>query len=70
VPGRTGSFTIPTTGEPPADTWYEIIVTATDTTGLFTTKSVNIHPRESHISPATGSLVTFGWRHATHLRRS
>ena len=51
--GRVGSFTIPTTGEASADTWYEIIVTATDTNGLFTTKSVGIYPRKSHIGLAT-----------------
>jgi PKD repeat protein len=41
---RTGTFTIPTTGEPAADTWYEVIITATDTDGLATTSSVNIRP--------------------------
>ncbi len=47
--GRAGSFTIPTTGEASADTWYEVIVTATDD-GLSTSKSVNIHPRKSYIT--------------------
>ncbi|MFX0594499.1 PQQ-dependent sugar dehydrogenase [Melissospora conviva] len=51
--GRTGSFTIPTTGEAAADTWFEIIVTATDTNGLATTESVNIHPRTSQFRLAT-----------------
>lgn len=43
--GRAGTFTIPTTGESSADTWYEITVTATDTNGLSTSKVVNIRPR-------------------------
>ncbi|MGR6321147.1 PA14 domain-containing protein [Micromonospora soli] len=51
--GRVGSFTIPTTGEASADTWYEIIVTATDTNGLATTRSVNIYPRKSTFTLAT-----------------
>jgi glucose/arabinose dehydrogenase len=50
---RTGSFTIPTTGESSADTWYEVIVTATDADGVSTTKSVSIHPRKSHITVAS-----------------
>jgi glucose/arabinose dehydrogenase len=53
VTGLSGSFTIPTTGEPSADTWYEIIVTATDSHGLYTTKSVNIYPRKSNLSLTT-----------------
>jgi glucose/arabinose dehydrogenase len=51
--GRTGSFTIPVTGEASADTWYEIIVTATDQNGLTATKSVTIRPRTSRITLAT-----------------
>ncbi|GAA2619908.1 hypothetical protein GCM10010399_58760 [Dactylosporangium fulvum] len=51
--GRAGTFTIPTTGEASADTWYEIIVTATDTNGLSTSKSINIYPRKSHITLRT-----------------
>jgi glucose/arabinose dehydrogenase len=50
---RTGSFTIPTTGEPSAVTWYEIIITATDADGVSTTRSVSIHPRTSHITLAS-----------------
>jgi glucose/arabinose dehydrogenase len=53
ITGRAGSFTIPTTGEPSADTSYEIKVTATDGNGLFTSKIVNIFPRKSEISLAT-----------------
>jgi glucose/arabinose dehydrogenase len=51
--GRASSFTIPTTGEASADTWYRIIVTATDSNGLSTTKSVNIFPRKSDIGLTT-----------------
>lgn len=51
--GRVGSFTIPTTGEPAADTWYEILVTATDSHGLAATKSVAIQPRKSRFTLAT-----------------
>jgi hypothetical protein len=40
-------------GEPSADTWYEIIVTATDSHGLYTTKSLNIYPRKSKLTLAT-----------------
>ncbi|WP_433619221.1 PA14 domain-containing protein [Dactylosporangium sp. CA-139114] len=48
--GRVGSFTIPRTGEPSADTWYEILVTATDTNGLSDTKSVRINPLKSTLT--------------------
>ena len=51
--GRVGSFTIPTTGEASADTSFEIKVTATDSNGLFTTKTVNVFPRKSDISLAS-----------------
>ena len=47
---RAGSFTIPTTGEASADTWYEVTMTATDADGLSTSRSVSIHPRKSHIT--------------------
>jgi glucose/arabinose dehydrogenase/RNase P/RNase MRP subunit p29 len=48
--GRVGTFTIPTTGEKDPDTWYEILVTATDTNGLSTTKTVLIYPRKVHVT--------------------
>ncbi len=48
--GKSGSFTIPQTGEPSADTYYEIIVTATDTFGLTTTKSITINPQKTTIN--------------------
>jgi PKD repeat protein len=48
--GGVGSFIIPTTGEESADTWYEVIVTATDAAGLSTSKSLGIYPRKSHLT--------------------
>ena len=51
--GRAGSFTIPKTGEASADTSYEVKVTATDDSGLSTSKVVNIFPRKSELSLAT-----------------
>jgi glucose/arabinose dehydrogenase len=53
ITGRAGSFTIPTTGEPSADTSYEIKVTATDENGLFTSKTINIFPKKHDITLAT-----------------
>ncbi|HEV8559728.1 MAG TPA: PA14 domain-containing protein [Actinophytocola sp.] len=51
--GRAGTFTIPTTGEPSADTSYELTVTATDGNGLTTSKVITIRPRKSHMTFAT-----------------
>ena len=51
--GRAGTFTIPDTGEPSADTSYELTVTATDGNGLTATKVVTVRPRKSHITIAT-----------------
>lgn len=50
VCGRTGDFVTPTTGEPASNTWFEIKVTATDTSGLSTTKSVNIYPNIANVT--------------------
>ena len=49
VPGKNGSFSIPTTGEADPDTWYEIRITGTDVNGLSNTAVVNIHPKTSTI---------------------
>ena len=72
LPGRVGSFTIPTTGEAAADTWYEILVTATDTNGLSTTRSVAIRPRIAQINlvtePAGLGLVLDGVPVSTPLK--
>ena len=51
--GRAGSFTVPTTGEPSADTSYEVTVTATDANGLSASKVVNILPHKSVIGLAS-----------------
>src|ERR671922_153545 len=53
ITGRAGSFTIPRTGEASADTSYEIKVTATDSNGLSTSKTVNVFPRKSELTVAT-----------------
>lgn len=53
ISGRAGSFTIPTSGEASADTSYEITVTATDDNGLYTSKTVSVYPRKSHITLQT-----------------
>lgn len=42
--GRANTFVIPDHGEAAANTWYEIITTATDTNGLSATTSANIYP--------------------------
>lgn len=51
--GRAGSFTIPTTGEASADTSYEVTVTATDSTGLATSKVITVRPRTADLTFAT-----------------
>ena len=43
--GRAGQFTIPTTGEPSADTWYAITTRATDANGLSAAATTDIRPR-------------------------
>ncbi len=47
------TFAIPRTGEASADSWYEIRVTATDSRGLSSEKSVNIFPQKSDLSFAS-----------------
>ncbi|MFI5845306.1 PA14 domain-containing protein [Catenuloplanes sp. NPDC051500] len=51
--GRAGSFTIPVTGETAADTWYGITVTATDSSGLSTSKTIEIRPITAPITVTT-----------------
>lgn len=51
--GRVGSFTIPTTGEASADTSYDITVTATDSNGLSTAKTVTVRPRTANLTLET-----------------
>jgi glucose/arabinose dehydrogenase len=60
--GRAGQFTIPQTGEPSADTSYEVKITATDANGLSTSKIINVLPRKSDITlktdpPGLGVMV-------------
>ncbi len=50
---QNGSFVIPITGESSAETWYEIIVTATDVNGLSTVKSVSVYPNVVNLNFAT-----------------
>ncbi len=50
IAGKTGQFTIPTTGEGSADTWFEIAATGTDANGLTTTAVSSIFPLKSNIS--------------------
>jgi glucose/arabinose dehydrogenase len=47
---RSGTFTTTFSGEPSADTWYEVRVTGKDTNGLFTTKSVFVYPIKVNIT--------------------
>jgi glucose/arabinose dehydrogenase len=67
--GRAGTFTTPTVGEASADTWFEIKATATDDSGLSTTRSVFIYPRTSTFilatSPPTMNLQLDGVSYAT-----
>lgn len=53
IVGRTGSFTLPSTGEAAEDTWYEIKTTVTDTNGLSTSASVLIYPNKADITLAS-----------------
>ncbi len=50
IQAKNGTFTIPTTGEPDPDIWYEIRVTGTDANGLSTTATAAIYPRQSTIT--------------------
>jgi PKD repeat protein len=47
---RSGSFTIPRTGETSAQVWYRIYLTVTDSTGLT-------HPSTRDVSPNTSTLT-------------
>lgn len=51
ITGREGQFTNPIdNAEKDPDVWYELITTATDTSGLSTTKSVNVYPLKSKLT--------------------
>jgi glucose/arabinose dehydrogenase len=51
--GRVGSFTIASTGESAADTAYEITTTASDESGVSTSKVVTIRPRTTQLTVTT-----------------
>jgi len=48
--GQVGSFQIPVTGENAADTWYELVFTATDADGLSAKRSVRINPMTTQMT--------------------
>ena len=50
---RSGSFTIPTTGETSANVWYRIFLTVRDSAGVQHTSQRDILPRTSRITLAT-----------------
>lgn len=52
---RTGSFTVPLSGEASAESWFEINMTATDSGGLSTTKSVAVYPLVVNFTYATST---------------
>jgi glucose/arabinose dehydrogenase/PKD repeat protein len=68
--GGSGSFTIPTSGHDfTGNTSYEIVLTATDSTGLSSSTSVTIFPKKVNVtytsSPPGLSLVVDSLAHAT-----
>ena len=50
---RSGSFTIPTSGETSANVWYRIYLTVKDSAGLTQTTQRDILPRKSRLTLAT-----------------
>ena len=50
---RSGSFTIPTSGETSANVWYRIYLTVQDSDGLTQTTQRDILPRKSRLTLAT-----------------
>ncbi|MDO8583523.1 MAG: PA14 domain-containing protein [bacterium] len=50
VIGKTGNISIPTTGESSPETWYEIDISAKNSNGLITTKTINIYPLKSNMT--------------------
>jgi glucose/arabinose dehydrogenase len=50
---KSGSFTIPTTGETSANVWYRIYLTVQDSAGLTQTTQRDILPRKSRLTLAT-----------------
>jgi PKD repeat protein len=62
VTGESGSFVIPRTGEPSADTWFELVLEATDSGGAKAVARAAIRPRTVRLTvstvPAAGHTVT------------
>ncbi len=53
-PGGSGSFVVPTTGHSFHETtWYELVLTARDSDGIETQRSVNIYPDKVNLSFAS-----------------
>jgi glucose/arabinose dehydrogenase len=50
---RSGSFTIPTSGETSANVWYRVVLTVRDSGGLADTTYADVVPRTSRIALAT-----------------
>jgi hypothetical protein len=68
--GESGSFTIPTSGHDySGNTSYEIVLTATDSSGLSASTSVFVYPRKANITfastPAGLSLLVDSLPHVT-----
>jgi glucose/arabinose dehydrogenase len=66
---KSGSFTIPRTGETDDDVWYRIHLTVTDSAGATTTTSRDVRPRKTTVTlrtrPAGLSLTLDGQPVAT-----
>src|SRR6185369_3080973 len=50
---KSGSFTIPTSGETSANVWYRLYLTVRDSAGLTHTSQRDILPRKSRLTLAT-----------------
>ena len=50
---KSGSFTLPTTGEVSADVWYRVYLTVRDSKGLTDTKFVDVRPRKATMTIKT-----------------
>jgi glucose/arabinose dehydrogenase len=56
IQSKSGQFTIPTSGEPSPNTYYEIMITGTDSDGLQTTTSLSIFPQKVNLTFSTNPL--------------
>jgi glucose/arabinose dehydrogenase len=54
---RSGSFTVPTTGETSANVWYRIYLTVRDSAGLTRTIQRDIMPRKVRLTVATSPVA-------------